>query len=109
MNWILFLIRMKQHAGAAEVSTMTRLTDALHGLGLEGEESLGGRWVKLRGERCAVYVIEAAWGMGYYTWCDDPHARAVEFYRDPVAAIQAGLRRAEQVDAHSSDNQDEGR
>jgi hypothetical protein len=54
---------------------MTQLTEALHRLGLEGEQSLGGRWVKLPGERCAVYVIEAAYGMGYYTWCDTPQAR----------------------------------
>ncbi len=73
---------------------MTRLVDVLHELGLEGEQSLGGRWVKLQGEWCTVYVAESPWGTGYYTWCDSRQARAVEFYRDPVEAIQAGLRRA---------------
>ena len=73
---------------------MINLVDALHELGLEGEQSLEGRMVKLHGERCAVYVVEAAWGMGYYTWCDDPEAREVKFYREPVAAIRAGLERA---------------
>lgn len=73
---------------------MTRLVDALHALGLEGEVSLSDRWAKLQGERCWFYVAEGAWGSGYYTWCDDPQARSIEFYLDPVEAIQAGLRRA---------------
>ncbi len=73
---------------------MTQLVDALNELGLEGEYSLEGRMVKLQGERCAVYVVEAGWGMSYYTWCDDPQGRAVEYYSDPVAAIRAGLQRA---------------
>ena len=73
---------------------MTRLVDTLHNLGLNGEQRFDGRWVKFEGERCSVYVIEADWGNGYYTWCDDPQGRTVEFYRDPAAAIQAGLRRA---------------
>jgi hypothetical protein len=77
---------------------MTHLVEALHALGLEGEIALSDHWVKLQGERCAVYVAEASWGRGYYTWCDDPHARAVEFYHDPVAAIFAGLRRAANAD-----------
>jgi len=73
---------------------MTHLIETLDLLGLQGEQSLDGRWVKLHGERCAVYVVEATWGNGYYTWCDDPQARAVEFYRDAHTAIKAGLRRA---------------
>ena len=44
---------------------MMRLVEALQTLGLQGEVSLGGRWVMLRGERCAVYVVEAAWGTHY--------------------------------------------
>ena len=71
-----------------------RLVEALQTLGLQGELSLGGRWVTLRGERCAVYVVEAAWGTHYYTWCDDPAERTVQSYLDPIQAIQAGLRRA---------------
>ena len=73
---------------------MTRLVEALNALGLQGEIALSGRWIRLNGERCPVYVIEEAWGVGYYTWCDDPQARTVEFYRDAATAIQAGLRRA---------------
>jgi hypothetical protein len=73
---------------------MTQLVDALHALGLEGELSLADRWAKLQGQHCWVYVAEAPWGNGYYTWCDDPQSRAVEFYRDATEAIQAGLRRA---------------
>ncbi len=73
---------------------MTGLLEALRDLGLAGEISLSGRWVELRGERCAVYVVEAAWSGGYYTWCDDPAQRTVEHYLDPIEAIQAGLRRA---------------
>jgi hypothetical protein len=73
---------------------MTRLVAALRALEQEGEIALAGRWVTLRGERCAIYVVEAAWSSGYYTWCDDPEERAVQFYLDPIEAIQAGLRRA---------------
>jgi len=73
---------------------MTHLVEALHDLGLEGEQSLDGQWVKLEGERCAVYVVEAAWGASYYTWCDDPEERSVQCYRKPQEAIEAGLRRA---------------
>jgi hypothetical protein len=73
---------------------MTRLVAALYALRLDGEISLAGRWVKLQGEQCAVYVAEARWGGSYYTWCDDPQTRAVECYRDPVEAIQTGLQRA---------------
>jgi len=60
----------------------------------DAEITLGGRWAKLQGERCQVYVVEAAARGGYFTWCDDPAERAVEFYRSPTEAIQAGLRRA---------------
>ena len=74
---------------------MTRLEDALLTQGLEGRFELSGRWATLRGERCAVFVVEAASGEGYYTWCDDPGARAVEFYPEPAQAIHEGMRRAE--------------
>jgi hypothetical protein len=50
--------------------------------------------VRFRGEQGLVYVAEAAFGQGYYTWCDTPHGRAAEPYLDPMAAIQAGLQRA---------------
>lgn len=73
---------------------MTRLAEALQALGLEGEIDLAGRWVKVGGDRCSVYVYEAAWDGSYYTWCDDPGDRTVEFYPDAAEAIRAGLRRA---------------
>ncbi len=72
----------------------TPLIDALRQLNVEAEVSLGGRWAELRGERCPVYVVEVALGDGYFTWCGDPWERAVEFYRSPNDAIEAGLRRA---------------
>jgi hypothetical protein len=75
---------------------MTRLPDALQALGLEGEVTLAGYWVTLQGECWRVYVVEADWGAGFYTWCDNPRERAVERYEDPIVAIQAGLRRAAQ-------------
>ena len=75
---------------------MTRLVEALDALHLEGELSLADRWVKLQGQRCWVYVA-AAKGGGYFTWCDDVQERAIAFYRDPIDAIQAGLRRASHV------------
>ncbi len=79
---------------------MTQLVEALH---LEGEVSLGERWAKLRGERCWVYVATAKDG-GYFTWCGDPQERALAFYRDPIEAIQAGLRRAAKPDTEKTTN-----
>ena len=73
---------------------MTRLVEVVRQMGLDGEISLLGRWVRLRVERCPVYVLEVADGCGYYTWCDAPNERTVEPYLDPAEAIRAGLRRA---------------
>ncbi len=73
---------------------MTRLVEALQALDLEGQVALSGRWVTIEGERCRVQVVEASWGAGYYSWCDDLGGRAVEHFRDPTEAILAGLRRA---------------
>ena len=73
---------------------MTRLVDALAVLDLGGEVSLSGRWVKLQGELCPAYVVEASAGTQYYTWCDDPGPRSIEFYHDATAAIRAALRNA---------------
>ena len=73
---------------------MTRLLDALRALGVEGTVAIAGRSVTIEGERCRVQVIEASWGAGYYSWCDDLAGRAVEHFQDPTEAILAGLRRA---------------
>ena len=73
---------------------MTRLSDALHMLGLAAEVELEGRWVKIDGDQGAVFVIEAAWGNGFYVWCAIPEERGVERYTSAIEAIQAGLRRA---------------
>jgi hypothetical protein len=78
----------------SEWGAMTRLMEALQRLGVEGEINLSGRWVKVQGGRFPVYVAEAAWNAGYYTWCDDSEERVVEFYLDPTEAIRAGLQRA---------------
>lgn len=82
---------------------MTRLVTAVRALGLEGDISLSGRWVKLHGERCLVHVIEATWNGGYYTWCDDPKERAIQHYLDPIEALQAGLLRATRVGQDTGD------
>jgi hypothetical protein len=50
---------------------MTRLVAALQALGLDGEINLAGRWMKLQGKQCAMYVVEAAWGDGYFASCED--------------------------------------
>ncbi len=73
---------------------MTRLVEALHRLGVEGQVTLSGRWATLDGERCRVYVAEAPHGRGFYSWCDDPAERAVEHHPEAAGAILAGLRRA---------------
>ncbi len=88
---------------------MTRLVEALRARGLDAEISLAGRWAEFRGERCRVYVFEAARGGGYYTWCDDPDARTVESYPDPDAAIAAGLRRAARVGGRAGEGAASGR
>lgn len=87
---------------------MTRLVEALQALGLYGEIDLAGRWVKLQGEQCAVYVVEAAWGDGYFTWCEDDKARVVQSYLDPRKAIHVGLRRAARPDPERSDQGSDG-
>ena len=73
---------------------MTRLVEALRARGLAAEVVLAGRWATIRGERCAVHVVETRSGDSYLTWCDDPDGRTVECYRSPDEAIQAGLQRA---------------
>ena len=78
---------------------MTRLVDALAILDLTGEITHAGRWVCLPGERCPVYVVEVSQGGGFFSWCGAPDAAVVEVYRDPVAAIRAGLGRAARRDA----------
>ncbi len=80
------------------------LVEALRALGLEGEIEVSGRWVKLRGERCAVYVAQPAWPGGHYTtWCDDHKDQTVQYYLDPLEAISAGLRRAAHRDSEEED------
>jgi hypothetical protein len=81
-------------------AAMTRLVDVVQEMGLEAEGSPFGRWVRFRGEQGLVYVAQAAFGQGYYTWCDTPHGRAVEPYLDPAEAIQAGLQRAADEEAN---------
>lgn len=73
---------------------MTRLREVLSDLGLEAKTELSGRWVRLEGHRCAVYVAEVASGTRYYTWCEYPEEPTVEVYLDPREAILAGLQRA---------------
>jgi hypothetical protein len=73
---------------------MTRLVDALKKLGLTADVELDGRWIRLNGERGAVFVTASTWGDSYYTWCDLSDERAVRRFNDPVEAIEAGLKRA---------------
>ena len=72
---------------------MTQLVEALDALHLEGELSHADRWVKLQGQRCWVYVAVVK-GVGYVIWFDDAQERVIAFYRNPIDAIQAGMRRA---------------
>jgi hypothetical protein len=73
---------------------MSGLGDLLRAMGLSFEESLSGRWVKIRGREGAVYVVEGSRPPSYLTWCERWEAREVERYRTPEEAIAAGLRRA---------------
>jgi len=54
---------------------------------------LAGRWATLQGDRCTFFVVQVGVG-GYVTWCASPCDRAVAFFRTPMDAIAAGLRRA---------------
>lgn len=72
------------------------LVDAIRYLGIEAELLMDGKWARLDGERFTVYVVELSRHPGFFTWCDDPAERAVEYYPDPVDAILSGLRRAVQ-------------
>lgn len=85
---------------------MTRLVDALQLLGLTAVVELEGRWIRLAGDRGAVFITASAWGDSYYTWCDLPDERAVQRFNDPVEAIQAGLRRARGHAARADDEAD---
>ncbi len=73
---------------------MTRLVEALQALGIAGSVALSGRWATIEGERCQVQLLEASWGAGYYSWCDDLTGRSMEHFHDPTEAILAGLSRA---------------
>ena len=75
---------------------MAHLSAVLAELGLEGEVSPLGRWARLQAERGMVYVAKAAFGEGYYSWCDTPQERSAQPYLDPAEAIQAALQRARQ-------------
>jgi hypothetical protein len=70
---------------------MTRLVDVMQAMGLTGEVSRTGRWVRFPSEEGSAYVVEAAWGGGYYTFSDTPTKNAAELYLDPVSAIEACL------------------
>jgi hypothetical protein len=72
-----------------------RLVDALDELELDAELVMEGRWARIRGERCPVYVIEMSRHRGFFTWCDDPDERSLEYHADPLEAVRSGLRRAE--------------
>jgi len=60
---------------------------------VDGDITLGGRWATFQGTRCTVFVVQVGVG-GYVTWCSPPCDGAVEFFRTPIQAIAAGLRRA---------------
>jgi hypothetical protein len=73
---------------------VTCLGNLLRAMGLSFEESLSGRWVKIRGRECAVYIVEGSRPPSYLTWCARWDARESARYRTPEEAIAAGLRRA---------------
>ncbi len=73
---------------------VTLLLEALQTLGRDDEVALAGRWLEIPGVRCAVFVVEARLGGGFYAWCGAPCDRTVQFHHDPIRAIELGLRRA---------------
>jgi hypothetical protein len=79
-------------------TAMTHLVETIARLKLDGKVELGGRWVRLEGEHCPVYIVEDPFGASYFVWCGAPCDRTVKRYRDAREAINAGLERAKQVE-----------
>lgn len=73
---------------------MTDLVDVMRAMGLDGETSPSGRWIRLSGSRGPIYVMQAARGRGYVVWHESPPARRPEIYLDPEEAVRAALRLA---------------
>jgi hypothetical protein len=73
---------------------MSRLTVTAEKLGLHADTGAAGRWIRFTGAHGTVYVMEAPWTTDYAVWCSVPREQATEFYRDPLDAIEAGLRQA---------------
>lgn len=71
--------------------TRTALTEAAQQMGLRSEASIWGRWIRFPTDRGTVYIAAAAFGRGYYMWCEAPGLRAPRLYRDARDAIEAGL------------------
>lgn len=84
---------------------VTSLVDALRYLDIDAEVLMNGKWARLDGEHFAVYVVEMSHYRGFFTWCDDPAERSVEYYSDPLDAILSGLRRANQPDGEAVDDE----
>ena len=82
---------------------MPGLAEAMRVLDVDGELSLSGHVLALRGAGCRVYVAEAPYGRGYFAWCDHPDERRVERYADAIEAIEDGLRRADRLGAGRDD------
>jgi hypothetical protein len=70
------------------------LIGAMRELGLDGEASPFGRWIRIQGTNGPVYVSASAFGLGYYTWDDAGHRQRAGPFDDPCAAICMGLWRA---------------
>lgn len=75
---------------------VSRLVAVSQAIGLEVEASPRGRWIRFRSAQGPIYVSEAMFGQGYYTWDDAEHPEAVGPYIDPHEAIRAGLQRVAQ-------------
>ena len=68
-----------------------RPVDALHHLELDAEILADGRWACLDGTCCCVNDMEMWRHHGFFTWCDDPHERSVEYHMNALDAILSGL------------------
>lgn len=88
-------------APALRREPVPRLVAVSRAMGLEAEASPRGRWIRFRSAEGSVYVSEAVFGQGYFTWDDAEHPEAAGPYVDPREAIRAGLRRAAQCHAYT--------
>jgi hypothetical protein len=71
---------------------MSRLTVTAEKVGLHADTGAAGRWIRFAGAHGTAYILEAPWSADFAVWSNVPREQPTEYYRDPLEAIEAGLR-----------------